>query len=207
MMNLCSLMVTGGLLLAIPLTAADFSRGKELYQQQNYEEAVSEFQSLVDEAPDLREVRYYLALSLIGLGRLDDAQAQLDAIAKADATATSQADLKVARARISLARKQYSEATTTLNEVIEMNPNHLQARMLRAETGLHEKNYKTVAEDAEKAISLDTGNAYAYYYAGIAFSNMGRPDKMADYFQNFLKLAPQAPEAPKVQSLLRSLRR
>jgi tetratricopeptide (TPR) repeat protein len=106
-----------------------------------------------------------------------------------------------------LARKQYPEAATLLNEAISLNPDHVHARMLRAEIGLHEKNYKPVAEDAEKVIGLDPNNAYAYYYAGIAFSNLKRPDKMADYFQNFLKLAPNAPEAAKVQSLLRSLRR
>ena len=194
-------------MLAIPVMAADLGHGKELYEQKNYTEAVSELQPLVDETADHREARYYLALSLIKLDRLDEAKAQLDAIAQADEGAPSEADLKTARAEIPMARKEYPAAATLLNEAIALNPDHVQARMLRAEIGLHEKNYKPVAEDAEKVIALDPKNAYAYYYAGIAFSNLKRPDKMADYFQSFLKLAPNAPEAAKVQSLLRSLRR
>jgi tetratricopeptide (TPR) repeat protein len=199
--------IAGALLLAIPVIAADLEQGKALYKQQNYAEAVSELQPLVDDAADHREARYYLALSLIKLDRLDEATAQLDAITQAGEGTPSEADLKTARAEIPLARKQYPEAAALLTEAISMNPDHIQARMLRAEVGLHQNNYQPVAEDAEKVIALDPNNAYAYYYAGIAYSNLKRPDKMADYFQNFLKMAPNAPEAAKVESLLRSLRR
>ncbi len=194
-------------LLVAPLVGADLQHAKSLYEQKKYQQAAQELKPLVEETPALREARYYLALSLIELNRFDEAQVQLDAIADAEESAPGKADMNVARARISLARKNYAAAVPPLNEAIEHNPDHVQARMLRAETELHQKNYKTVVEDAERVIALEPDKAYAYYYAGIAYSNLGRPDKMADYFMNFLKLAPDAPEAPKIQSLLKSLRR
>ena len=40
--------------------------------------------------------------------------------------------------------------------------------------------------------------AYAHYMAGMSFYKAKRVDKMAVYFENFLKLAPEAPERPAV---------
>lgn len=58
----------------------------------------------------------------------------------------------------------------------------------------------------EQAASLDPTFAYAYYYAGLASSRIDRPDRMAINFERFLQLAPEAPEGPRVQSLMRSVR-
>jgi tetratricopeptide (TPR) repeat protein len=59
----------------------------------------------------------------------------------------------------------------------------------------------------QRAAELDPSWAYAHYYAGIAFSKAKRADLTAAHFQNFLKLAPQAPERGEVQSILRTLGR
>ena len=42
---------------------------------------------------------------------------------------------------------------------------------------------------------------YFYYYAGLAYSNTKRPDKMVDSFNNFLRLEPKAPEAAGVRHI------
>lgn len=57
----------------------------------------------------------------------------------------------------------------------------------------------------QKATELDQNWAYAHYYAGIAYSKVKRPDLTASHFQNFLRLAPKAPERGQVQSILRTL--
>ena len=48
--------------------------------------------------------------------------------------------------------------------------------------------------------------ANAYYYGGLANSRIDRPDQMTINFERFLQLAPEAPEAPRVQSSMRSVR-
>jgi len=48
--------------------------------------------------------------------------------------------------------------------------------------------------------------AYAHYEAGMAYYKAKRVDRMAVYFENFLKLAPNAPEKPAVQSIMRTVR-
>lgn len=57
-----------------------------------------------------------------------------------------------------------------------------------------------------KATQLDPSFAYAHFYAGTAFQKDKRLDKTSEHFEAFLRLAPNAPEAPAVQSIMRTLR-
>jgi tetratricopeptide (TPR) repeat protein len=57
-----------------------------------------------------------------------------------------------------------------------------------------------------RAAELQPMMAYAHYMAGMSFYKIKRVDKMANYFENFLKVAPMAPERAAVQSTLKTLR-
>jgi tetratricopeptide (TPR) repeat protein len=57
----------------------------------------------------------------------------------------------------------------------------------------------------EKATDLDPAWADAHYYAGLAYSKVKRFDRTAAHFDTFLKLAPQSPSRPEVQSIMRTL--
>lgn len=57
-----------------------------------------------------------------------------------------------------------------------------------------------------RAAQIDPSFAYAHFYAGSAFQKDRRLDKTSEHFEAFLRLAPSAPEAPAVQSIMRTLR-
>lgn len=57
-----------------------------------------------------------------------------------------------------------------------------------------------------RAAELAPQMAYAHYMAGMSFYKSKRVDKMAVHFEDFLKLAPTAPEAPAVQSIMKTVR-
>ena len=57
-----------------------------------------------------------------------------------------------------------------------------------------------------QTIARHPGIAYAYYYRGLAASKVNRNDLMVTDFRRFLELAPEAPEASRVQRLLRAMR-
>ena len=67
-------------------------------------------------------------------------------------------------------------------------------------------DYSGAAAAFEQATSHDSGFAYAYYYAGLANSRVDRADRMMINFERFLQLAPEAPEAARVRSLMRGVR-
>ena len=62
------------------------------------------------------------------------------------------------------------------------------------------------ADAFARAAAANPQMAYAHYNAGMSFYKAKRVDRMAVYFENFLKLAPNAPERPAVESIMRTLR-
>jgi tetratricopeptide (TPR) repeat protein len=62
------------------------------------------------------------------------------------------------------------------------------------------------AEAFAKAADINPQMAYAHYFAAMSFYEAKRIDRMSVYFENFLKLAPNAPERPAVESIMRTVR-
>ena len=62
------------------------------------------------------------------------------------------------------------------------------------------------AEAFDRAAELNPGHAYAHYYGGLMHYRASRPDRMAIHFEQFLKLAPEAPERPEVLQIMRTVR-
>jgi tetratricopeptide (TPR) repeat protein len=69
------------------------------------------------------------------------------------------------------------------------------------------RDFAAAAEAFERAIALNPGFAYAHYQAGLVHNRLGRADRMANRFESFLRLAPNAPERPEVETILQTLRR
>jgi hypothetical protein len=47
--------------------------------------------------------------------------------------------------------------------------------------------------------------AYAYYQAALTYDRLNRMDLMANRFDRFVRLAPNAPERPQVDTILRTV--
>ena len=58
----------------------------------------------------------------------------------------------------------------------------------------------------DRSATLNPGFAYAHYYAGMAASRIQRLDRVGISLEQFLQLAPNAPERPAVMSVLQALR-
>jgi tetratricopeptide (TPR) repeat protein len=62
------------------------------------------------------------------------------------------------------------------------------------------------ASEFDAASDRQPSNAYAHYYGGMMHYRASRIDRMAVHFEQFLKLAPEAPERPEVLSIMRTLK-
>lgn len=69
-----------------------------------------------------------------------------------------------------------------------------------------QEDWRGAAEAFDRAAELNPGLAYAHYYGGLMHYRAGRPDRMANHFEQFLKLAPEAPERPEVLQIMRTVR-
>jgi tetratricopeptide (TPR) repeat protein len=68
------------------------------------------------------------------------------------------------------------------------------------------QDWRGAADAFDRAVELNPANAYAHYYDGLMQYRAGRPDRMAIHFEQFLKLAPEAPERPEVLQIMRTVR-
>jgi tetratricopeptide (TPR) repeat protein len=68
------------------------------------------------------------------------------------------------------------------------------------------RDWAAAAGAFDRAAELNQSHAYAYYYGGLMHYQSGRPDRMAIQFEQFLKLAPDAPERPEVLQIMRTVR-
>ena len=68
------------------------------------------------------------------------------------------------------------------------------------------QDWRGAADAFERAAELNPASAYTHYYGGLMQYRAGRPDRMANHFEQFLKLAPEAPERPEVLQIMKTVR-
>ena len=68
------------------------------------------------------------------------------------------------------------------------------------------EDWRAAAEAFDRASDLSPRLAYAHYYGGLMHYRAGRADRMAIHFEQFLKLAPDAPELPEVLQIMKTVR-
>ena len=167
---------------------------RKLFEAGKYQAVVE--QSASDSSPAAQYLRGLAHLKLNqpdaakeAFGRLDDgAWKSVGQSASALADGNQDAALAAAQAAVA-ANAGLAEAQYQLGVVLEA------------------KRDRPAAADAfVKATQANPQMAYAHYHAGMNFYEAKRVDQMAVYFENFLKLAPNAPERPAVESIMRTVR-
>jgi len=68
------------------------------------------------------------------------------------------------------------------------------------------EEWQAAAAEFDATTNINPSNAYAHYYGGLMHYRANRPDRMAIHFEQFLKLAPDAPERPEVTQIMRTVR-
>ena len=186
---------------------ADLQKGIELYQARKFDEAVVRLKRAVESDPADVAARYHLGLALVELKQYTEAESQFKQAGELRAEIGPRKDQILAGfAQAYMGQGRLDEAERTIREALEARDDSTEAHLALGKLYLHRKKYAEAAKALDKAIELNPKDPYAHYYAGIAYSNIGRQDRMVNEFQMFLKLAPDAPEAAKVRSLLRSVR-
>ena len=201
-------MLVGCLLLSLatPVALQDnrtLDEAIRLYQVKQYGEAEKLLRSLLERDPKQVVARYYLGMTLLGLERYGAAEWEFR---KAWDQPPGRDQIQIGLARSMLGMKRYETAEQALTEAQKINPNNPEIYLHRGKLLVEKKDYNGAVKELERAISLDPKQAYAHYYLGISYSNVKRPDKMVEHFGYFLKLAPEAPEAAKVKSVMRTIR-
>jgi tetratricopeptide (TPR) repeat protein len=186
--------------IACVQVAAEPARAQEdarrLFEAGKYPEVVERTAS--DQSP---EAQYLKGLAHRKLGQNDQAKEAFGRL-----QGGGDAWKATGESAAALADGNLDGALAQANVAVQANPALSQAQFQRGLV-LEARNENAAAADAfAKAAEASPQTAYAHYHAGMNFYKAKRVDKMAVYFENFLKLAPNAPERPAVESIMRTIR-
>jgi tetratricopeptide (TPR) repeat protein len=97
-------------------------------------------------------------------------------------------------------------ALAAANQAVAANGGNPYAHYQAGLVAMRQNDFQRALEGFSRALELKSDLAYAHYYAGQAAQRVKQIPKMAEHFALFIRLAPDAPEKPTVQAILRSLR-
>lgn len=198
--------------LAVPSSSAfaqEASQTQKLFEAGKYQEAI---QATPADAPPA--AIYQAALSQEKLNAKDKAKElynKLAALPESDAwhfIGVSGAQLLDAEEVTNERdwRRAIDYALEPAEQATKVNGNLAEAYFQTATVFAKREDWQEAADAFTKAATLNPSLAYAHYYAGMAYNRAGRADQMAIQFEQFLKLAPDAPEKAAVTNIMRTVR-
>lgn len=187
------------LLLAVTIAhAAQDASPQKLFESGKYQEAIDTVKKRSDASP---EDVYVRALAHRKLNQNDDAKEAFGALAGRDG-----AWKEIGNSGTAMIEGNMDNAAAAARKAVDADGNSSEARFQLGLVESARNNQQQAADAFAKAAELNPQMAYAHYEAGMAFYKAKKVDRMAVYFENFLKLAPNAPERPAVQSIMKTIR-
>jgi tetratricopeptide (TPR) repeat protein len=101
---------------------------------------------------------------------------------------------------------RHAEAEAEAKQVLAADPVQPMAVAALGESLVKQDKLDEAIERLSAALAAKADLAYAYYWRGQAYQRKKQVARMVDDYAAFLKLAPDAPEAPAVKVLLSGLR-
>ena len=187
------------LLLAITIVpAVQDASPQKLFESGKYQEAIDSVKNRSDASP---EDIYVRALAHRKLNQNDDAKEAFGALAGRDG-----AWKEIGNSGTAMIEGNMDNAAAAARKAVDADGNSSEARFQLGLVESARNNQQQAADAFARAAELNPQMAYAHYEAGMAFYKAKKVDRMAVYFENFLKLAPNAPERPAVQSIMKTIR-
>jgi tetratricopeptide (TPR) repeat protein len=162
-------------------------------------EAKAIFDQLIAEKYVDNDLYYYLGSALI---KQKNPEAALTHFNKILQSAPNSPYGYIGKGQYYISKGNLAGAETQLNTAVQKDANCAEAYYHRGLLRGGQKKLDMAIADLQKCLQLKGNHAYAHYNIGLAYYQKGRKDLMITHFQKFLYLAPEAPEAAQVKSLL-----
>ena len=184
-------------LIPTVVLAQDPVQIQRLFESGKYQQVVDS--TTPDSAPD---VLYMTAQSQQKLGAADQAAQTFGRLAE-----RPEADPWhfVGLSGRQLVEGNVEGATAAARQAVAMAPDLPYSHFQLGLTLARQQAWAEAAAAFDAASERQPSNAYAHYYGGMMHYRANRIDRMAVHFDQFLKIAPEAPERPEVMSIMRTL--
>jgi superkiller protein 3 len=180
---------------------AQESTARSRFEAGKYQEAVEAVASQGDEAAPSE---IYLAGQ--SLSRLDKQDEARDAFRRLDKGDDQSAWTFIGRSAVAALAGHIDVAGAEAARAVELAPDSFHTQFQLGLVKTLANDFAGAAAAFERATEIDNQDAYAHYYAGLAYSKLRRPDQMIRHLRAFTNLAPDAPERQQVQLILRTVK-
>jgi tetratricopeptide (TPR) repeat protein len=103
-------------------------------------------------------------------------------------------------------QKKYGEAEEPAKSAVDAEPANEVGVAALGEALVNLKKYDEAIDRLSASIRADSGLPYAYFWRAQAYQGRKKIDRAVEDFDSFLRLAPNAPEAPAVRQTLAALK-
>lgn len=186
--------------------AVAMAMGRILEQEKKYGESESRLRKATELSPSDPAAFVYLGETLLRARKSGDADA---AFRKAEELGRAQGGRDGEYYRgVALQRlRRFDEAVDALERARQADGGNALIPYQIGVTRVFQEQWQPALDQLNRAIEMDSGLAYAYFYRGLAAEKAGRKDLLVNDMERFLALAPSAPEAERAKAVLRAAKR
>lgn len=206
MTPVATLIVLGSLLAGIPVADDPPKNVQQLFEAGQYQQAVDLARAQLEADPPAGpDIVFLMAQSLVKLDDRAGARDMLSRLVKPEGAEDPWS--AVAQSGIAVIDGDHTFALDAARRAAQLSPGMFHAFYQLGTVEALRSDFAASADALERACELNPGFAYAHYNAGMAWYRVRRLDKMATHLETFVRLAPDAPERPAVEQLMRTIKR
>lgn len=191
-------LLAGLLSLSAVVLAQDPATLERLFEAGRHQQVVDA--TAPDSAP---EAQYIAGQSLQRLGADDQAAA---VYARLAAQPDTSAWHFIGQSAAALLHGDLEGGFAAASRAVAIAPDQFEARFQLGLALARRQQWTEAAQAFDTAAQINPSSAYAHYYSGLMHYRANRRDRMAIHFEQFLKLAPEAPERPEVLQIMKTVR-
>ncbi|MCZ9850025.1 tetratricopeptide repeat protein [Brachyspira hyodysenteriae] len=169
-----------------------FNRGLEKIESKLYEEAIEDFNKIIELNPKDRDAYFFRGLTKTGLKLYEEAIEDFNKIIELN---PKDRDAYFFRGLTKTGLKLYEEAIEDFNEAIKLNLKNWESYFARGVSKSSLKLYEEAIVDFNKTIKLNPKNEKAYFNRGIAKIESKKYGKDIEDFNKAIELNPDNEEA------------
>lgn len=186
-----------------------FEQGIQFFSEKKYDEAIAAFQDFLQKNPSVYQVRINIGNCYKEKGEFDKALEQYNLVIEEvkNVKADMKEDDAVAKAlaatgEVYLKKEDYETAQSYLLQAIELYPKDETLAYNIGEIYFSSGKMDESIKYLEMATQIKEDWAKPYLKLGYVHLNKAEYSKSIEYFNKFLEIEPESPEAPTIKNLI-----
>ena len=169
-------------------------------QDSSFDQAAEELNRIFLISPRYPELHYRRAVMLRKMGRIKDALRELEQ----ELALNPRFDPAwVEQGEAYLRDENLNEAFKSFSKAMGLNPRNVQAKIGAGYANYLKRQYSSALALLQAALALDKGNPDIHKKLGLVFRDSGDQVRAKQSFQNYLDLAPDAPDRGEYESYIK----